>query len=118
MTAIPFGPLPLFEQSYANWQRYPTNVITKSSYPTVLDRIRSRLDDSQAILLTDPNIPSHIPKKTNEPAIKVPFRDLNETNFVKKNILDDDRLKIILGDESSVDPLLLVTRKDPKCRFM
>jgi hypothetical protein len=44
--------------------------------------------------------------------------------FKKKNIFDDEALKLLLGDDSKLGPVAgtlvgnLATKRDPLCRFM
>lgn len=52
------------------------------------------------------------------------FLILTRTGFERRNILNDDKLRNWLGDQSIIDPQTLactdvvLTRKDPRCRFM
>jgi len=58
------------------------------------------------------------------PAPRLETSVLISKAFERKKVLDETSLKEWLGDRSTIDPLTLtpvgelVTRKDPKCRFM
>ncbi|KAL8998394.1 MAG: hypothetical protein Q9169_002522 [Polycauliona sp. 2 TL-2023] len=104
-----------FKHSYQNFETYPRNICNHNVYLGILQAYANRLDAAASRLLIG-----------SEADALVPFRDLFSASQgpATHNILDDGALKKWLGDQSSIDPLTsqccgaVVTKADPKCRFI
>jgi Mg2+ and Co2+ transporter CorA len=110
---------PDFEASYRQCASYPTQLIHRNLYPYALAKCKARLDEETArglCIRTD-----------NE--THVIFRDLDPTfsDPVKRSIYSDIELRAWLEYQAETDPLTqrptapvvsLVTKKDPRCRFV
>ena len=112
--------LPLdFGDSYRRFAIYPTQLIHKSSYIYALLKCKSRLDEEVARgLCIRADDETH-----------VIFRDLDPDSPtpVKRNIYNDVELQAWLDYQAEIDPISqipiapivnLVTKEDPKCRFV
>jgi hypothetical protein len=106
---------PCFEKSYTNFEKWPSILVDKSIYLEDLQTYMYRLDDLEKDLFL----------KEDDNKIEVAFRDFIPSQPPSNpNAFDDKRLKDILGDASKPSnphghpcgPL--VTKKDPKCRYM
>lgn len=106
---------PDFADSYRQCASYPTQLIHKNLYPHALTRCKARLDEEIARgLCISADDETH-----------VVFRDLDPAfpNPVKRNVYNDVELQAWLEYQTEIDPLTqrpisLVTKKDPRCRFV
>jgi hypothetical protein len=119
-----------FTRSYENADTYPRNLIHQTSYPTAISAYKARLDKYALRLFVE-----------DAREIEVSFRDFRSSQQRMSSIYpictllicqapdtqyvrNDAALKAWLGDASTVDPLNqslvgpLVTKRDPRCRFM
>jgi hypothetical protein len=119
-----------FIKSYTEFNSFPLNLVHKATYFGAQQAYVDRLNDTSSRLFTQRD------------DVEVPFRDLLPSGqskvaqfcgrpkfllsagFVKRYIIDDNKLKDWLGDNSVVGPNTqttsgeLATKADPKCRFM
>lgn len=119
-------PTPEYIASYQDAEVYPRNLIDDAYYAASLENYKSRLDAAAAKLCI-----------SDDEKAGVPFRELDSNSdgtarisilgsvvtdcsvFTKANILNQAALSAFFGDESQLNPPgRLVTKKDPKCRFM
>lgn len=119
-----------FKRSYENSDTYPRNLIYQTAYPTAISAYKARLDKYAPELFVE-----------DAREIEVSFRDFRSSQQRMSSIYpicplltcqapatqyvrSDAALKAWLGDTSTVDPLNqslvgpLITRRDPRCRFM
>lgn len=110
---------PDFEASYRQCASYPTQLIHKSSYTYTLAKCKARLDDETARgLCIKSDDQTHVIFRDLDPAFPQP---------VKRNVWNDRELRAWLEYQVEIDPLThlpvpptngLVTRRDPRCRFI
>lgn len=113
---------PAFMDSYSLYAKYPLRMASKGPYTVLaLAAYHNRLDE-------------HAPKLfigTGDESFVVPFRDIVKDaegtwQIRKWNALDEQKLKLKLGDtthEDPMDPTKLIagsfaTEPDPRCRLM
>jgi hypothetical protein len=120
-----------FAESYANFEAYPTKLIYNTTYPSELALYRSRFEATAGKLCTE-----------DEDAIDVGFRDFDlngqkgtcticgvrltksNSSIDALNLQDVQTIKWRLGDLSLNSSAAqrkiaqMVTKKDPRCRFM
>ncbi|KAL2059817.1 hypothetical protein VTL71DRAFT_10201 [Oculimacula yallundae] len=104
-----------FINSYTKFKSFPLNLVHRSGYFGAQQASIDRLNDVSSRVFTQ-----------KDDDVEVPIRDLAPSGkeFIRRYIINDDKLRVWLGDSSATDPNTqtntgcIATIADPKCRFI